>query len=55
MYRSNDVVQSSPDSIIIRPFVKVSEKAENVKVFKLYLKDTIKPNKETNLKTSQRN
>ena len=47
MYRSNDVVQSSPDSIIIRPFVKVSEKAENVKVFKLYLKDTIKPNKDT--------
>ena len=43
MYRSNDVVESTPESIIIRPFVKVSEKAENVKVFKLYLKDTVKP------------
>jgi hypothetical protein len=33
MYRSNDVVQFSKKSICIRPFVKVGERPENVKVY----------------------
>jgi hypothetical protein len=33
MYRSNDVVQFTTKSICIRPFVKVGEKPENVKVY----------------------
>lgn len=40
MYRSNDVVQFDSDYIYIRPFVKVGEPSESVKVFKYYLKDT---------------
>jgi len=40
MYRSNDIVQFSKNSIFIRPFVKVGEKAENVKVYEYFLKDT---------------
>lgn len=39
MYRSNDVVQFTGKSICIRPFVKVGEKAENVKVFQYFLDD----------------
>ena len=37
MYRSNDVVQLSDTSIFIRPFVKVGEPPENVKVLEYYL------------------
>jgi len=40
MYRSNDVVQFSQKSIFIRPFVKVGEKPENVKVYQYFLEDT---------------
>ena len=40
MYRSNDVVQFSDESIYIRPFVKVCEKAEKIKVYRFYLKDS---------------
>ena len=39
MYRSNDVCQFDRSTIYIRPFVKVGEKAENVKVFRYYLED----------------
>lgn len=38
MYRSNDVVQFEENSIHVRPFVKVGEPAENVKVLKYYIK-----------------
>jgi hypothetical protein len=38
MYRSNDIVQLSNDSIFIRPFVKVGDPPENIKVLKYYLK-----------------
>lgn len=38
MYRSNDVVQFDDTSLFIRPFVKVGEPAENVKVLQYYLK-----------------
>ena len=37
MYRSNDVVQFTQKSICIRPFVKVGEKAEHVKIFQYFL------------------
>ena len=37
MYRSNDVVQFNSDSIFIRPFAKVGEKPENIKVIKYFL------------------
>ena len=40
MYRSNDVVQYNRDSIYIRPFVKVGEKADQVKVYQYFLEDT---------------
>ena len=39
MYRSNDVVRRSKDSIFVRPFVKVGEEAEKVKVYKFLLED----------------
>ncbi len=39
MYRSNDIAQFSRSSIYIRPFVKVGEKADQVKVFQYYLED----------------
>jgi hypothetical protein len=39
MYRSNDVVQIKEDSIFIRPFVKVGDPPENVKVLKYFLKE----------------
>ena len=55
MYRSNDVIQLSPESIIIRPFIKVSENAESVKVFRLYLKDTIKPSRDLDLSCTDGN
>lgn len=41
MYRSNDVVQYSRESIYIRPFVKVGEKADQVKVFQYFLSDAL--------------
>ena len=37
MYRSNDVVQFDRSYIYIRPFVKVGEPCESVKVFKYYI------------------
>ena len=40
MYRSNDVVQNSRASVYIRPFVKVGEKASEVKVFEYFLEDS---------------
>ena len=40
MYRSNDIVQFDNNFIYVRPFVKVGEPAESVKVFKFYLQDT---------------
>ncbi len=36
MYRSNDVVQFDKSYIYIRPFVKVGEPSDSVKVFKYY-------------------
>ena len=39
MYRSNDVVQFERSSIFVRPFVKVGEKADQVKVFQYFLED----------------
>ena len=41
MYRSNDVVQYGRGSIYIRPFVKVGEKADSVKVYQYFLEDAI--------------
>ena len=41
MYRSNDVVQFDADHIYIRPFIKVGEAAEKVKVHKFYLRDSV--------------
>lgn len=38
MYRSNDVVFLSEDAIFIRPFVKVGDPPENIKVLKYYIK-----------------
>jgi len=38
MYRSNDVVQFEENSIFVRPFVKVGEPSENVKVLKYFIK-----------------
>ena len=37
MYRSNDVVQMRDDAIFIRPFVKVGDPPENIKVLKYFL------------------
>jgi hypothetical protein len=39
MYRSNDVVTLDDHSIFIRPFVKVGEPPENVKVLQYFLRD----------------
>ena len=41
MYRSNDVVQLSRSSIYIRPFVKVGETAQNVRVHQYFLDDVV--------------
>lgn len=38
MYRSNDVVQFDNASIFIRPFVKVGDQPENVKVLQYFTK-----------------
>ena len=38
MYRSNDVVQFDNTSIFIRPFVKVGDQPENVKVLQYFVK-----------------
>ena len=46
MYRSNDVVQLDEHSIFIRPFVKVGEPPENVKVLQYFLKDVTVENEE---------
>jgi hypothetical protein len=40
MYRSNDVVQFDKSFIYLRPFVKVGEPSESVKVFKYYIEKT---------------
>ena len=40
MYRSNDTVQFEQEFIYLRPFIKVGEPAEAVKVFKFYLQDS---------------
>ena len=37
MYRSNDVVQYDANSIFLRPFVKVGESAESVKIYQYFL------------------
>ena len=42
MYRSNDIVQINPRSIFIRPFVKVGELPENVKIYQYFLADDYK-------------
>ena len=39
MYRSNDVANLSRSSVYIRPFVKVGEQAQHVKVFQYFLDD----------------
>jgi len=41
MYRSNDVVQMERESVFIRPFVKVGEKAQEVKVFQYFIEDKV--------------
>jgi len=46
MYRSNDVVQMDDHSVFIRPFVKVGEPPENVKVLQYYLRDVTIENEE---------
>ena len=38
MYRSNDVVQLNENAIFIRPFVKVGDPPENIKVLKYFVK-----------------
>ena len=40
MYRSNDVIRFDSNFIYIRPFVKVGEPSESVKVYKFYLEKT---------------
>lgn len=39
MYRSNDVVQFEDHTIYVRPFVKVGEAPENVKVLQYFVED----------------
>jgi hypothetical protein len=39
MYRSNDVVQIDDNSIYVRPFVKVGEAPENVKVLQYFIRN----------------
>lgn len=48
MYRSNDVVQFYDDSIFIRPFVKVGEPPETVKVLQYFVKKTEIEDEESN-------
>lgn len=40
MYRSNDVVQFDSNFIYIRPFVKVGEPSDSVKVYKYFMEKT---------------
>lgn len=40
MYRSNDILRFEQSNIYIRPFVKVGEPSEAVKVYKYYLEKT---------------
>ena len=40
MYRSNDILRFENNYIYIRPFVKVGEPSESVKVHKYYLEKT---------------
>ena len=40
MYKSNDVVQVSESFIYVRPFVKVGQPSEDVKVFKYFIQKT---------------
>lgn len=54
MYRSNDVVQLDDHSIFIRPFVKVGEPPENVKVLQYFLKDVTVENEEADGPGNQR-
>lgn len=54
MYRSNDVVQLDDHSVFIRPFVKVGEPPENVKVLQYYLKDVTLENEEADGPGNQR-
>lgn len=55
MYRSNDVVQLDDHSIFIRPFVKVGEPPENVKVLQYFLKDITVENEEADGPANTRN
>ena len=41
MYRSNDVYQRDRSSIYIRPFVKVGERADQIKVYQYFLEDAV--------------
>lgn len=46
MYRSNDVVQFEKNSVYLRPFIKVGEPCESVKVFKYFIEkstETVNP------------
>ena len=43
MYRSNDVVRLAKGSIFVRPFVKVGEQADFIKVYKFLLEDVALP------------
>lgn len=45
MYRSNDVVQFDSNYIYVRPFVKVGEPSESVKVFKYFVEKSSKEQK----------
>jgi hypothetical protein len=38
LYRSNDFVQFDPESIYIRPFLRIGEPDDHVKVFQFFLK-----------------
>lgn len=47
MYRSNDVVQFHSNYMYLRPFVKVGEPSESVKVYKYFIDST--PKEDTSL------
>jgi hypothetical protein len=46
MYRSNDIVQLDDHSIFIRPFVKVGEPPETVKVLQYFTRDIVLENED---------
>lgn len=54
MYRSNDVVAIDDYSIYIRPFVKVGEPPENVKVHQYFIKDMTFENQDADGPTARR-